>query len=64
MPLKKGKSKKVIGKNISEMIESGHPRAQAIAAALNTARKSGARIPKKKVSRPSRYDATYEMTAN
>lgn len=48
MPLKKGKSKKVIGKNIAEMEESGHPKNQAIAAALNQARKSGAKIKKKK----------------
>ena len=37
----------MIGKNIAEMEASGHPRKQAIAAALDTARKSGARIPKK-----------------
>lgn len=48
MPLKKGKSKKVIGENIREMESSGHPHKQAIAAALNEARKSGAKIPKKK----------------
>jgi len=48
MPLHKGKSKKVIGENIREMEESGHPRKQAIAAALNQARKSGSKIPKKK----------------
>ena len=51
MPLAKGKSRKVIGKNIEEMEDSGHPRAQAIAAALNTARKSGAKIPKKKAKK-------------
>lgn len=48
MPLEKGKSEKVIGKNIKEMEQSGHPAKQAIAASLNEARKSGAHIPKKK----------------
>lgn len=48
MPLHKGTSKKVIGENIKEMEEAGHPPKQAIAAALNNARKSGASIPKKK----------------
>jgi hypothetical protein len=48
MPLSKDKSKAVIGKNIAEMEESGHSKAQSIAAALNQARKSGAKIPKKK----------------
>lgn len=48
MPLKKGSSKKTISTNIKEMENSGHKRSQAIAAALNEARKSGAKIPKKK----------------
>lgn len=48
MPLKKGKSKKVIGENIKEMESSGYKPSQAIAASLSTARKSGAHIPKKK----------------
>jgi hypothetical protein len=47
MPLHKGKSEKVIGENISEMEEAGHPKSQAIAASLNEARESGAHIPKK-----------------
>jgi hypothetical protein len=47
MPLKKGKSKKVISENIAEMISSGHKRSQAIAAALNTARKSNMKISRK-----------------
>ncbi len=47
MPLDKGKSKKVIGKNVKEMEKSGHPKAQAVAASLNEARKSGAKIPMK-----------------
>ena len=48
MPLKKGKSKKVIGENIAEMEHSGYAPKQAIAASLNQARKSGAKIPKRK----------------
>lgn len=48
MPLKKGKSKKIVSENISEMIHSGHPKKQAVAAALSNARKSGAKIPKKR----------------
>lgn len=47
MPLIKSKSKKNIGKNIKEM-EKNHSKAQSIAAALNIARKAGAKIPKKK----------------
>lgn len=48
MPLSKGKSKVVIGKNIKKLEEEGYPRKQAIAASLNEARESGAKIPKKK----------------
>lgn len=51
MPLKKGKSKKVIGENIKEMEQSGHSRNQAIAASLNQARKSGAKIKKKRAKK-------------
>lgn len=39
MPLKKGNSKDVISYNIKEMMHSGYPQKQAVAAALNTARK-------------------------
>lgn len=50
MPLKKGKSQATISKNIRTEIEAGKPQKQSIAIALNTARKSGAHIPKKKVT--------------
>ena len=40
MPLTKGKSKKVISKNIREMMHAGHPQKQAIAAAMRKAGKS------------------------
>ena len=40
MPLKAGYSQEVIGKNIAEMIRSGHKRSQAQAAAYSSARKS------------------------
>lgn len=48
MPLKAGKSKATISANISEMMKHGHSQKQAIAASLNKARESGARIPRKK----------------
>jgi len=48
MPLIKSKSKKTISKNIKTEMEHGKPQRQAIAIALSTARKSGAKISKKK----------------
>ena len=48
MPLIKSKSKKAIGENIKREEAAGKPKRQAIAIALNTARKAGAKIPKKR----------------
>ena len=50
MPLHKGKSKEIIGENIKEMEDSGHPKDQAIAASLNEARESGAHVPRRSSS--------------
>lgn len=54
MPLKKGKSKKVISSNIGELMHSGRPKKQAIAIAYSEAGKSKKKDkpkPKKKRSR-------------
>ena len=43
MPLKPGKSRAVVSKNIREMVASGHLQKQAVAAALSNARKRTSR---------------------
>lgn len=47
MPVKRGKSRKVISENIRELSRT-KPRKQAIAIALDTARKSGAKRKRKR----------------
>ena len=49
MPLHKGKSKKVFSQNVREMVKSGHPIKQAVAAAYSMARGSGGK--KRKTNR-------------
>jgi hypothetical protein len=48
MPLAKGKSKSVIQSNIRTEMHARKPQKQAVAIALSVARKTGAKIPKKK----------------
>lgn len=50
MPLKRGKSRKTISENIETEEAHGKPHKQAVAIALDTARKSGAKIKK-----PAKY---------
>lgn len=40
MPLKKGKSREAVSENIRTEMDEGKPQKQAVAIALNTARKS------------------------
>lgn len=40
MPLKKGKSKKIVSQNINELVRSGKPKKQAIAIAMDKAGKT------------------------
>lgn len=47
MPLSKGKSRDAISKNVKTEMKQGKSQKQAVAIALNEARKSGAKIPKK-----------------
>lgn len=47
MPLKKSGSRQAISQNIRTEIKAGKPQPQAVAIALDVARRAGAKIPKK-----------------
>ena len=47
MPLIKSASKKAISQNIRTEIAAGKPQRQAVAIALDTARRAGAKIPRR-----------------
>ena len=47
MPLKKGSSKKIVSENVSEMVKSGYPRDQAVAASMSKAGKGRSKTAKK-----------------
>jgi hypothetical protein len=40
MPLLKGRSQRVISRNIAELIRAGHPKSQSVAIAMSKAGKS------------------------
>jgi len=50
MPLKQGKSRATISSKIRTEVAASRPQKQAVAIALNTARRSGARIPRRRGS--------------
>lgn len=57
MPLRKGKSKETVSHNIKVEKAAGKPQKQAVAIALETARRSGKK--KKKGKRPSPAESMY-----
>lgn len=61
MPLKEGKSDKVVSENIKELMKSGRPQAQAVAISLSKAGKS--KYDKMKEKMPKKAQPTVEKKA-
>ena len=56
MPLKEGSSKETVSSNISELVHSGYKQKQAVAIALDKARKARSKIKRKKTRGRRRSD--------
>ena len=64
MPLEPGSSKSVISENIAEMVHSGHPQKQAVAAAMNNAGKSNHTEPGADMTQPVAFTEVTGPTAS
>lgn len=53
MPLEKGSDRATVSRNISEMVKSGYPQKQAVAASLSNARRSKSKSKSRSKSRKS-----------